>query len=308
MRLNQKIKYYFYRSISAIVAMTIVASSFTLVGEASLLAKPLPQQQENRAASALNPPPPQGRQTSLVSSSNICPSNLSSVLDPIVNAPTFAKGKWGVLVQSLATGQTLYQHNAEQPLIPASNIKLLTTAAAVQNVPKLQPIDLEEWLRAISLVNRDSNNRQANRLLSQMGGVQAIKTAIAPLGVNPDTYKQVDGSGLSRSNRAEAMTFVNLLRGMSSTPENFIFYDSLSIAGLNGTLSNRLTDPFLQGRVHAKTGTLKGVRTLSGYLDNPNYGKMVFSIMVNQSGLSGKVMTNAIDEMVLDLAQVKNCG
>ena len=300
MRLNQKIKYYFYRSISVLVAMTIVASSFTL----------------DRAASALNPPPQQGRQTSLAepigkriaSSSDICPSNLSSVLDPIVNAPTFAKGKWGVLVQSLATGQTLYQHNAEQPLIPASNIKLLTTAAAVQNVPKLQPIDLVEWLRAISLVNRDSNNRQANRLLSQMGGVQAIKTAIAPLGVNPDTYKQVDGSGLSRSNRAEAITFVNLLRGMSSTPGNKIFYDSLSIAGLNGTLSNRLTDPLLQGRVHAKTGTLKGVRTLSGYLDNADYGKMVFSIMVNQSGLSGKVMTNAIDEMVLDLAQVKNCG
>ena len=95
---------------------------------------------------------------------------------------------------------------------------------------------------------------------------------------------------------------------MSSTPGNKIFYDSLSIAGLNGTLTNRLTDPLLEGRVHAKTGTLKGVRTLSGYLDNPDYGKMVFSIMVNQSGLSGKVMTNAIDEMVLDLAQMENCG
>jgi len=300
MRLNHKIKYYFYRSISAIVAMTIVASSFTLY----------------RSASALNPPPQQERQTSLAepigkriaSSSNICSSNLSSVLDPIVNAPTFAKGKWGVLVQSLATGQTLYEHNPELSLIPASNMKLLTTAAAVQNVPKLQPIDLVEWLRAIGLVNRDSNNGQANRLLRRMGGVQAIKTAIAPLGVNPDTYKQVDGSGLSRSNRAEPITFVDLLRGMSNSPENKIFYDSLSIAGLNGTLTNRLTDPFLQGRVHAKTGTLKGVRTLSGYLDNPNYGKMVFSIMVNQSGLSGKVMTNAIDEMVLDLAQMENCG
>jgi D-alanyl-D-alanine carboxypeptidase/D-alanyl-D-alanine-endopeptidase (penicillin-binding protein 4) len=292
MRLNQKIKYYFYRSLSAFVAIAIVASSFT----------------PDRGASALNPPPQQASHTSIASNPNICPSNLSSVLDPIVNAPTFANGQWGVLVQSLATGQTLYQHNGSLSLIPASNIKLLTTAAAVQNVPNLPQIDLEEWLHAIGLVNRDSNNRQANRLLSRMGGVQAIKTAIAPLGVNPDTYEQVDGSGLSRSNRAEPLTFVNLLRGMSTIPENKIFYDSLSIAGVNGTLSNRLTDPFLQGRVHAKTGTLKGVRTLSGYLDNPNYGKMVFSIMVNQSGLSGKVMTNAIDEIVLDLAQVKNCA
>jgi serine-type D-Ala-D-Ala carboxypeptidase/endopeptidase (penicillin-binding protein 4) len=292
MRLNQKIKYYFYRSISAFVAIAIVASSFTL----------------NRTASALTPPPTQIQQTQIANSPNICSSNLNSVLDPIVNAPTFDKGKWGILVQSLATGQTLYEHNSELSLIPASNIKLLTTAAAVQNVPKLPEIDLAEWLQSIGLVNRDSNNKQANRLLSRMGGVQAIKTEITSLGVNPDTYKQVDGSGLSRSNRAEPITFVNLLRGMSGTPGNKIFYDSLSIGGMSGTLSNRLTDPFLERRVHAKTGTLQGVRTLSGYLDNPNYGKIVFSIMVNQSGLAGRVMTDAIDEMVLDLAQMKNCA
>ncbi len=287
MRLNQKIKHYFYRSISAVVAIAIVASSLTL----------------DRAVSALNPPPLQ-----IANNPSICSSNLNSVLDPIVNEPTFEKGQWGILVQSLATGQTLYEHNPELSLIPASNIKLLTTAAAVQNVPKLQSTDLDEWLRSIGLVNRNSDNQQANRLLSQMGGVQAIKTQIVSLGVNPDTYLQVDGSGLSRSNRAEPITFVNLLRGMSGTPGSKIFYDSLSIGGMNGTLSKRLTDPFLEGRVHAKTGTLKGVKTLSGYLDNPNYGKIVFSIMVNQSGLSGKVMTDAIDEMVLDLARMKNCA
>ncbi len=292
MRLNQKIKHYIYRSISAFVAIVIATSSLTL----------------DRAASALKPPLSQVKQTQIANSPNICSSNLNSVLDPIINAPTFEKGDWGVLVQSLATGQTLYEHNPELSLIPASNIKLLTTAAAVQNVPKLQPTDLDEWLRSIGLVNRDSNNKQANKLLSRMGGVQAIKTEIASLGVSPDTYKQVDGSGLSRSNRAEPITFVNLLRGMNGTPGNKIFYDSLSIAGMNGTLSNRMTDPFLEGKVHAKTGTLKGVKTLSGYLDNANYGKIVFSIMLNQSGLSGRVMTDAIDEMVLDLARMKNCA
>jgi serine-type D-Ala-D-Ala carboxypeptidase/endopeptidase (penicillin-binding protein 4) len=292
MRLNQKIKNYIYRAISAFVAIAIATSPLTL----------------DRAASALNPPLSQIKQTQIASNPSICSSNLNSVLDPIVNAPTFEKGEWGILVQSLATGQTLYEHNPEMSLIPASNIKLLTTAAAVQSVPKLPEIDLAEWLRSIGLVNRDSNNNQANRLLSRMGGIQAIKTEIASLGVNPDTYKQVDGSGLSRSNRAEPITFVNLLKGMSGTPGNKIFYDSLSIAGMNGTLSKRMTNPFLEGKVHAKTGTLQGVKTLSGYLDNANYGKIVFSIMVNQSGLSGRVMTDAIDEMVLDLAQMKNCA
>jgi D-alanyl-D-alanine carboxypeptidase/D-alanyl-D-alanine-endopeptidase (penicillin-binding protein 4) len=294
MRLKKQIKHWLYRSISVLVALLIVGNSLTLA----------------RPAIARSAPASANAQETTIASigGNICPSNLNLVLDPIVNAPTFANGQWGVLVQSLATGQVLYQHNPEALLIPASNVKLLTTAAAIQNVPKLPPLDMGEWLESISLANRDSNNQQADRLLSRVGGVNAIKSAIAPLGVNPDTYQQVDGSGLSRSNRAEPATFVNLLKGMSTTPENKIFYDSLSIAGVNGTLRNRLKDPLVRGRVHAKTGTLTGVRSLSGYLENPSYGAMVFSIMVNQSGQSGKVMTNAIDDMVLDLAHVKNCG
>jgi D-alanyl-D-alanine carboxypeptidase/D-alanyl-D-alanine-endopeptidase (penicillin-binding protein 4) len=287
MRLNKKIKYWFYKSLSVILAVAIVANSWSL----------------EPAASAL---PPQ--QAIASASGNICPHDLYSVLDPIVNSPTFANGQWGVLVQSLATGNVLYQHNPSSYLIPASNVKLLTTAAALQNVPKLPPTDVGEWLQSIGLANRDSNNYQADSLLNRVGGVEAIRSAISPLGVNPNTYVQVDGSGLSRSNRAEPETFVSLLKAISATPESQIFYDSLSIGGVNGTLRNRLRDPLVRGRVHAKTGTLTGVRSLSGYLENPNYGAMVFSIMVNQWGQSGKVMTNAIDEMVLDLAQVKNCG
>jgi serine-type D-Ala-D-Ala carboxypeptidase/endopeptidase (penicillin-binding protein 4) len=292
MRLNKQIKYWFYRSISLLIALLIVGHSLTF----------------DRAASALNPPrPSQVEETRIASGSGICPNTLNTFLDPIVNDPTFTGGQWGVLVQSLVSGQILYQHNANASLIPASNMKLLTTAAAVQNVQKLPEIDLSDWLTSISLANRDSNNQQADRLLDRVGGVDAIRNALYPLGVSPTTYQQVDGSGLSRSNRAEAATFVNLLKGISKTPENKIFYDSLSISGVNGTLRNRLKDSLVYGKVHGKTGTLTGVRGLSGYLENANYGPIVFSIIVNQSGQSGKVMVDAIDHIVLDLAYVKKC-
>ncbi len=289
-----KIKGWLYKSISVLVALLIVGNSLTFDRVASALTPPIVDRDKGKPLTIAN--------------GNICPADLDSALNSIVGDATFDGAHWGVLVQSLTAGQTLYHHNEDELLIPASNIKLLTTAAAVQNVPKLQPLDIEAWLQSIGLANRDSNNSRADWLLNRVGGVTAISNAIAPLGVNTSTYQQVDGSGLSRSNRAEAATFVNLLKGMYTSRDSKIFYDSLSIAGVNGTLRNRLKDPIVRGRLHAKTGTLTGVRSLSGYLENPNYGPIVFSIMVNQSRQSGQVMVKAIDRIVLELAQLKNCA
>jgi serine-type D-Ala-D-Ala carboxypeptidase/endopeptidase (penicillin-binding protein 4) len=294
MRLNKKLRSYFYRSLSALVALAIITSSFAL----------------QRSAVALNPPVATPAQPPLVANGDagVCAANLATAIDPIVDDPTFAKGRWGVLAKSLTDGRVLYSHNATETFIPASNTKLFTTAAAVQSLNQLDPVTSEDWLHSISLANRDSNNNQADLLLDRVGGVSAIREAITPLGVDPNTYRQVDGSGLSRSNRAEPEAFVDLLKGIATTPENRLFYDSLSIAGMNGTLRNRLQEPAVYGRVHAKTGTLTGVRSLSGYIENPYYGPIVFSILLNQSGKSGKVMTDAIDEIVVNLAQTRSCG
>jgi serine-type D-Ala-D-Ala carboxypeptidase/endopeptidase (penicillin-binding protein 4) len=294
MTIKHKLRKYFYRSLSALVAATIVFNSIA-IDRPALAQSPLSAEvvEETNLSSNIG---------------NICPNQLPNTLESIVNDPTFDEGKWGILVRSLSSRKVLYEHNPEASLIPASNIKLFTTAAAVQRLTGLSPIELGEWLNSINLANRDSNNRQAERLLSRVGGVREIENAIQQLGVDPHTYRQVDGSGLSRSNRAEPLALVNLLDGMSATAESQTFYNSLSVAGINGTLRNRLKDSLVMGKVAAKTGTLTGVRTLSGYLSNPNYGTMVFSIMLEQSGLSGQAMVNAIDKIVLELARVKNCS
>jgi len=76
---------------------------------------------------------------------------------------------------------------------------------------------------------------------------------------------------------------------------------------VNGTLQHRFRDTPIQGRVHAKTGTLQEVKALSGYLENTNYGTIAFSIVVNQPGQSDQIMTQAIDQIVLQTAQVTRC-
>jgi D-alanyl-D-alanine carboxypeptidase len=81
----------------------------------------------------------------------------------------------------------------------------------------------------------------------------------------------------------------------------------LAIAGVSGTLKNRFQGTPLVGRVHAKPGTLRGVRALSGYLEHSTQGVIAFSIVVNQPGQDGAVMVRAIDQIMLQLNHFTGC-
>ena len=237
----------------------------------------------------------------------VCPSDLEATISAIINNSRFHTAQWGILVEPLSEPTVLYQHNANTSFIPASNIKLLTTAAALRIVgdrtTQHQP-SFENW---VTEINRESNNDLADTLLRHIGGQAAVRSALALLGVNSNSYEQVDGSGLSRRNRATPSAFVTLLREMYTHDESGLFYRSLAIAGVNGTLRNRFRNTLVAGRLYGKTGTLQGVKALSGYLENTNYGTIAFSIVVNQPGQSASVMTQTIDQIVLETAQVSRC-
>ncbi len=64
----------------------------------------------------------------------ICSSNLAPQIDAIVHRPNFARSRFGVLIQTLNTRQTLYSRDADQFFIPASNVKILTTVAALRTL------------------------------------------------------------------------------------------------------------------------------------------------------------------------------
>ena len=239
---------------------------------------------------------------------SFCPSDLRRTIASIVHQPQFDSARWGIVIEAAADGTILYEQNADRALIPASNVKLWTTAAALEITRSRNPqalADLTDW---ITVVNRDSNNRSADRLLRSIGGQQAVRQALAPLGVDATSYTQVDGSGLSRQNRGTPAGFMALLRAMRTHEASELFYRSLPVGGVTGTLRNRFRDTFVEGQVRAKTGTLRGVRALSGYVESPTYGPLIFSILINQPGQSGAVMLRAIDQMVLQMAQVSPCA
>ncbi len=194
----------------------------------------------------------------------VCPSDLGPAIDRIIGHFSYQTAKWGVYVESLAQSQVLYSRNENAWLIPASNVKLFTTIAALQVISENQKRKWNGFDTEIKITIRDSDNEYADDVLSRIGGVPTVKAQLANLGISPQSFQQVDGSGLSRRNATTPATIAALLKSMRAQPEYEQFYQSLPTAGVSGTLRNLFVNTPIQGLVHAKTGTLTGVRALSG--------------------------------------------
>jgi D-alanyl-D-alanine carboxypeptidase/D-alanyl-D-alanine-endopeptidase (penicillin-binding protein 4) len=166
----------------------------------------------------------------------------------------------------------------------------------------------------IKIINQDSNNLFTESLLNILvaetqatSKAEAIKQTLTELGVDPETYNLVDGSGLSRHNLVSPAALVQALKLMAKTPAAKIYKDSLAVAGVSGTLEGRFKNTPVAGILQGKTGTLTGVSSLSGYLDVAEYQPLVFSIMLNQANRPASDLRAAIDEIVLLLSQLKFC-
>jgi D-alanyl-D-alanine carboxypeptidase/D-alanyl-D-alanine-endopeptidase (penicillin-binding protein 4) len=92
----------------------------------------------------------------------------------------------------------------------------------------------------------------------------------------------VDGSGLSRGNRASPYRVVRLLTAMAQRDEYPALLDALPIAGRDGTLVDRMRTGPARSRCHAKTGTLSDVSALSGYCEARSGDVYGFSFLMNR--------------------------
>lgn len=111
---------------------------------------------------------------------------------------------------------------------------------------------------------------------------QLIKKEIAKAGVSGVQYRIADGSGLSLYNYVTPEILVKMLvYAYRQTKINYHLFSALPIAGQDGTLKKRMLDPVVNGRVHAKTGTLSGISSLAGYASLPNGHQLAFCI-INQ--------------------------
>jgi len=135
-------------------------------------------------------------------------------------------------------------------------------------------------------------------------GAVVVDSLLRARGVQTAQQLQIaDGSGLSRYDLVTPEVLAGVLTFMTRSPYWNVWYDALPVAGQDGTLASRMRGTPAEGKVHAKTGTLNGVRSLSGYVTTAAGERLVFSTMVNNHMRSARDADRVIDAMVVRLAE-----
>jgi D-alanyl-D-alanine carboxypeptidase/D-alanyl-D-alanine-endopeptidase (penicillin-binding protein 4) len=110
-------------------------------------------------------------------------------------------------------------------------------------------------------------------------GISFMRSELSRMGCSADDFVIADASGLARTNRATARGFVRVLQAMFKHPRRDALLASLAGNVNGGRLGRRLAD--LDGQVFAKTGYIRGVRGLSGYVRSTDDRWTAFSVIFN---------------------------
>jgi D-alanyl-D-alanine carboxypeptidase/D-alanyl-D-alanine-endopeptidase (penicillin-binding protein 4) len=170
-------------------------------------------------------------------------------------------------------------------------------------------------------VLKPSQNLYADLLLAQVGertrlgttpasetsedlGIAELKKLLAQAGVSDGDVFFEEGSGLSRDNLTTPNATTALLQYMSHHRCGEVYKNSLPVAGVDGTLRNRMKGTVAAGNVRAKTGTLRWANSLAGYVTSAAGERLAFCIMLNRyhSTGQGTPARADIDAMAVALA------
>ncbi len=164
-------------------------------------------------------------------------------------------------------------------------------------------------IRALEIINKRSLNLHAEMLLRVLGaefggagtdeaGLKVVKDFLQSAGISDDDKIRLnDGSGLSRENLITPRFQTSLLMFLSTRPYFEMFLNTLAVSGTDGTLRNRLAEKQVKGVIHAKTGTLGNVASLSGYMTTKSGRSLIFSIFANNIRASVSRVRRTIDEI-----------
>lgn len=163
---------------------------------------------------------------------------------------------------------------------------------------------------------KPSQNQTGEALIKTLGlektgvgtadsGAVVIKRQLAAWGIDSTSTVIYDGSGMSRHNLVTPEAIVKILVGIQRDTAFSAFYDALPIASVDGTIRTRMAGTAASNNMHAKTGTLEFVRSLSGYITTAAGEKLVFSMLANHYSGSVADVTKLQDEVGVLLANYR---
>lgn len=174
----------------------------------------------------------------------------------------------------------------EKPEEPRAPVILGTVASA----------PVREMVRVMM---KDSNNLRASLLFDLAGeltrlpdtpawrtseelGAADLQAFLRERGISAAEAILEEGSGLSRNSLVSPAVIVALLQHMAGHREAAAWLDALPVAGVDGSLRTRFRGGPAEGKVWAKTGTLRWAHSLSGYVDTVGGARLAFAVMLNR--------------------------
>ncbi|HEY6308976.1 MAG TPA: D-alanyl-D-alanine carboxypeptidase/D-alanyl-D-alanine-endopeptidase [Candidatus Angelobacter sp.] len=165
------------------------------------------------------------------------------------------------------------------------------------------------FIEDLRVTNKTSQNLHAELALrltgrlggqggSFAGGEAAVKQFLLRAGLKEEEFVLLDGSGLSRRDLVTPSAVTRLLVYAARQPWGAAYEETLPVAGVDGSLSERFLNSPAAGLVHAKTGTLSHVSALSGYGQTLAGKRFAFSIFCNNYNLPAAKVVPAIDAIV----------
>lgn len=138
--------------------------------------------------------------------------------------------------------------------------------------------------------------------LTNDAALEGFSRRLTAWGAQADGQQIVDGSGLSRRGTVSAATVLTVLRHMHDPAGTSPFVTALPIAGVDGTLGERMRNTPAAGNVRAKTGAMSNIRSLAGYVRTRDSETLAFVAMVNNFEGAGTAANQALDAIAVRLA------
>jgi serine-type D-Ala-D-Ala carboxypeptidase/endopeptidase (penicillin-binding protein 4) len=167
---------------------------------------------------------------------------------------------------------------------------------------------------SVKLVNKISQNLHTELLLRAAARANGIWNTPDDLmkfpvdfytaaGIAPGDVIQTDGSGLSRHDLVTPRAIVALLKYAQEQPWFAPYYESLPVAGVDGTLETLMKNTPAATRIHAKTGSVEHVRTRSGFAETPGGRRLIFSFLSNNQGCKNHEASDALDGLCIAMLE-----
>lgn len=208
-----------------------------------------------------------------------------------------------------------FRHHLMEKTIPIQGSVRIITASGVLPGPNQQNtiamVQSPKLTEILNYMMKRSDNHMAEQIYVAVSNAKLGKGSytnsqrleadlLLRAQINPAEVHCYDGSGLSEDNRVSPSAMCKLLSFMHRHQYAAQYYDAMAISGRDGTLRNRMSS--IAGQVHAKTGTINGVKTLSGYISLAPGKTLSFSFLVNQ--IRGSSPSGTQDRLCTTLAKL----